>query len=328
MAAAAFPEDPYVVLGVSRSASGAELKRAYRDLSLKVHPDKDRVGHPQDANARFQRVKSAYEFLCDPSRRRALDARIVSRPFQRQVIVKPFVPASKAPRRRASRVGEAARHAKRSAEAHGRGDSAKHARPLGDSGGTCDACPALESDDEVKQILGPQYRPEATVVLDSEEETEKHELEEAARQELQREVARVRVLRAEEQARRFTEGERRNTDPLPSGADAAGYVRLVLRGGQAPTAAELERSFDEFGAFVASLDQRAAVLKVSDEAKALACARAFHAWPSKPHCAAVQAVLRRIRVVAAPVAADGRALPGSHPVMAATRGRLTAVGGV
>mmetsp|Transcript_81161 Transcript_81161/g.225884 ORF Transcript_81161/g.225884 Transcript_81161/m.225884 type:complete len:215 (+) Transcript_81161:438-1082(+) len=131
-----------------------------------------------------------------------------------------------------------------------------------------------------------------------------------------------------EDSPRGNAGLLRNTDPLPSGADAAGYVRLVLRGGQAPTAAELERSFDEFGAFVASLDQRAAVLKVSDEAKALACARAFHAWPSKPHCAAVQAVLRRIRVVAAPVAADGRALPGSHPVMAATRGRLTAVGGV
>lgn len=38
-----FHEDPYKVLGVKRSASEGEIKRAYRDLALKWHPDKVRT---------------------------------------------------------------------------------------------------------------------------------------------------------------------------------------------------------------------------------------------------------------------------------------------
>lgn len=39
-AASGFHEDPYKVLGVRRSATEAEIKRAYRELALKWHPDK------------------------------------------------------------------------------------------------------------------------------------------------------------------------------------------------------------------------------------------------------------------------------------------------
>lgn len=39
-ASSAYQEDPYKVLGVSRQASESEIKRAYRQLALKWHPDK------------------------------------------------------------------------------------------------------------------------------------------------------------------------------------------------------------------------------------------------------------------------------------------------
>ncbi|KAF1334224.1 Molecular chaperone, partial [Globisporangium splendens] len=57
-------EDPYKVLGVSRSASESEIKRAYRQLALKWHPDKVHInpGNPQ-AESEFMRIGSAYEQL-------------------------------------------------------------------------------------------------------------------------------------------------------------------------------------------------------------------------------------------------------------------------
>jgi curved DNA-binding protein CbpA len=54
-------EDPYKVLGVQRSASEAEIKRAYRALALKWHPDKN-PGNPQ-AEQHFMRIGAAYEQL-------------------------------------------------------------------------------------------------------------------------------------------------------------------------------------------------------------------------------------------------------------------------
>jgi preprotein translocase subunit Sec63 len=47
-----FHEDPYKVLGVKRSASEGEIKRAYRDLALKWHPDKVRTEHQSLLSAR------------------------------------------------------------------------------------------------------------------------------------------------------------------------------------------------------------------------------------------------------------------------------------
>ena len=61
--------DYYAVLGVSRGASSREIKRAYRRLAKKYHPDK-RGGVRSDEFVRFQ---EAYEVLSDPRRKANYD---------------------------------------------------------------------------------------------------------------------------------------------------------------------------------------------------------------------------------------------------------------
>ncbi len=63
--------DYYEVLGVARNASDAELKRAYRRLAMKYHPDRN----PDDAEAeeRFKEAKEAYDVLSDSRKRAAYD---------------------------------------------------------------------------------------------------------------------------------------------------------------------------------------------------------------------------------------------------------------
>ena len=64
--------DLYIVLGVERSAEPGDIKRAYRRLARRVHPDIN----PGDgeAEARFRQILEAYETLIDPDRRRRYDA--------------------------------------------------------------------------------------------------------------------------------------------------------------------------------------------------------------------------------------------------------------
>ena len=67
----AVKRDYYEVLGVSRGATGEDLKRAYRKLALQYHPDRN-PNDPQ-AEARFKEVNEAYEVLSDQSKRQRYD---------------------------------------------------------------------------------------------------------------------------------------------------------------------------------------------------------------------------------------------------------------
>jgi len=65
-------DDPYKTLGVAKTASEAEIKKAFRALAKKHHPDT----HPNDAKAkaRFQEISSAYDVVGDKDKRAKFDA--------------------------------------------------------------------------------------------------------------------------------------------------------------------------------------------------------------------------------------------------------------
>ncbi|TDH35950.1 J domain-containing protein [Pseudohoeflea suaedae] len=65
-------DDPYAILGVQKTASAEEIKKAYRKLARTSHPDIN----PDDpaAEARFVKISAAYDLLKDPETRRRFDA--------------------------------------------------------------------------------------------------------------------------------------------------------------------------------------------------------------------------------------------------------------
>jgi molecular chaperone DnaJ len=65
-------EDFYKLLGLDRNASDAEIKKSYRRLAMKYHPDRNKE-NPAEAEAKFKQIKEAYEVLSDPKKRSAYD---------------------------------------------------------------------------------------------------------------------------------------------------------------------------------------------------------------------------------------------------------------
>lgn len=63
-------KDYYSVLGVSKSASADEIKKAYRKLALEYHPDRNKT---KEAEAKFKEVTKAYEVLSDPQKKQTYD---------------------------------------------------------------------------------------------------------------------------------------------------------------------------------------------------------------------------------------------------------------
>src|SRR6202171_2747521 len=64
-------QDYYKLLDVARSATEAEIKKAYRRLAMKFHPDRNT--EDPEAEHKFKEAKEAYEVLCDPQKRAVYD---------------------------------------------------------------------------------------------------------------------------------------------------------------------------------------------------------------------------------------------------------------
>jgi len=63
-------KDYYQILGVAKSASADEIKKAYRKLALQFHPDKNKT---KEADAKFKEVTKAYEVLSDAQKKQTYD---------------------------------------------------------------------------------------------------------------------------------------------------------------------------------------------------------------------------------------------------------------
>lgn len=67
-------EDYYKILGLNRGATEKDIKRAFKKLSLKYHPDKNRE-NPEKAKVMFSRIVNAYEILKDPEQKQIYDSK-------------------------------------------------------------------------------------------------------------------------------------------------------------------------------------------------------------------------------------------------------------
>ena len=95
--------DYYDVLGVSKSASADEIKKAYRRLAMKYHPDRNK-GEDPESESKFKEAKEAYEVLRDGDKRAAYDRfghdglrGAVSGRFGMVISSTPFLPCARMP---------------------------------------------------------------------------------------------------------------------------------------------------------------------------------------------------------------------------------------
>jgi DnaJ-class molecular chaperone len=66
-------KDYYGILGLTKDASEDDIKKAYRKLAMKHHPDRNQGGDAKEAEEKFKEVKEAYETLSDSQKRAAYD---------------------------------------------------------------------------------------------------------------------------------------------------------------------------------------------------------------------------------------------------------------
>ena len=64
-------KDFYEILGVQRNASDDEIKKSYRKLAMKYHPDRNK--DDKESERKFKEVSAAYEILKDSDKRSAYD---------------------------------------------------------------------------------------------------------------------------------------------------------------------------------------------------------------------------------------------------------------
>ena len=64
-------KDYYKILGVAKSASADEIKKAYRKMALKYHPDRNKGD--KSAEAKFKEISEAYAVLSDTEKRKQYD---------------------------------------------------------------------------------------------------------------------------------------------------------------------------------------------------------------------------------------------------------------
>ena len=97
-------KDYYYFLGIPQNASAEDIKKAYRKLSLKYHPDKNE--NDDYFSDRFKEVKEAYETLTDPQRKRIYDQNLGSQQRNVKSILPPKIKNFSASKIRAQRDEE------------------------------------------------------------------------------------------------------------------------------------------------------------------------------------------------------------------------------
>lgn len=63
----------YKILKVNQNATDEELKRAYKKLAMKWHPDKNQHVKKEESEAKFKQISEAYDVLSDPKKRQIYD---------------------------------------------------------------------------------------------------------------------------------------------------------------------------------------------------------------------------------------------------------------
>jgi molecular chaperone DnaJ len=66
------PKDYYQILGVNRDAGSEDIRKAFRQLALRYHPDQN-LGNPKESEEKFKEINEAYEVLGDEQKRRHYD---------------------------------------------------------------------------------------------------------------------------------------------------------------------------------------------------------------------------------------------------------------